>query len=98
MAGGRPKHPDILTPAEWRVFDGIRRGLTNGEVADELGISLNTVKYHVSNILGKLGVASREELAAMGTPRRWWGWLLSTKVAIGVAGSAVLLAGGLAIA
>ena len=63
MPGGRPKHPEILTPAEQRVFEGVRRGLTNGEIADELGISLNTVKYHVSNILGKLGLASRTQAA-----------------------------------
>ena len=83
MAGGRPRYPEILTPAELRVFEAIQRGLGNAAIADELGISLNTVKYHVSNILGKLNVSSREELAAMRRPRRSWGWLFAPRVLIG---------------
>ena len=54
--GGRPRHPDILTPAEWRVLEELRDGGTNAEIAVRLGISPDTVKYHVSNMLAKLGV------------------------------------------
>jgi DNA-binding CsgD family transcriptional regulator len=61
---GRPPHPDVLTPAEWRVLEELRRGRSNPEIARELGISLNTVKTHVSSMLGKLGLAHRHELAA----------------------------------
>lgn len=60
---GRPPYPDILTPAEQRVLTYLRRGLTNSEIAEELGISLNGVKYHISNMLGKLGLQHREDLA-----------------------------------
>ena len=41
----------------------LRRGLTNGEIADRLGISRDGVKYHISNMLGKLQLGDRDELA-----------------------------------
>ena len=62
--GGRPRHPDILTPAEWRVLEQLREGGTNAEIAVRLGISPDTVKYHIANMLAKLGVHDRRELAA----------------------------------
>ncbi len=61
---GRPPTPDILTPREWEVLALLRRGLSNREIADELGISLAGAKFHVSEIISKLGVSSREEAAA----------------------------------
>src|SRR3954469_15129716 len=64
---GRPPHPDILTPAEWRVVEGVRHGMTNSEIAKRRGISLDAVKYHVANALLKLGLSKRAEL------RRWSG-------------------------
>ena len=62
--GGRPRHPDVLTPAEWRVLDALREGGTNAEIAARLGISPDAVKYHISNMLGKLSLQGRHELAA----------------------------------
>ena len=62
--GGRPRHPGILTPAERRVLDALREGGTNAEIAARLGISADGVKYHVSNMLGKLGLENRQQLAA----------------------------------
>ncbi|HKJ61593.1 MAG TPA: LuxR C-terminal-related transcriptional regulator [Hyphomicrobiales bacterium] len=59
---GRPAHPDILTPGEWRVAEGVRHGLSNPEIAARQSISVDAVKFHVSNILGKLGMASRDDL------------------------------------
>lgn len=59
---GRPAHPDVLTPAEWRVAEGVRHGLTNPQIAARQGVGLDAVKFHVSNILGKLGMDSRSEL------------------------------------
>ena len=67
--GGRPRHPDILTPAEWRVLEELRKGGTNAEIAVRLGISPDAVKYHISNMLGKLGLEDRHALAAW-TPKR----------------------------
>ena len=60
---GRPSHPDILTPREYEVLALLREGLTNPQIADRLGITLDGAKYHVSEILGKLGVATREDAA-----------------------------------
>lgn len=45
--GGRPRHPDVLTPAEWRVLDALREGGTNAEIAARLGLSPDTVKTHI---------------------------------------------------
>jgi DNA-binding CsgD family transcriptional regulator len=71
---GRRSHPDVLTPREWEVLALLREGLSNPEIADRLGISRDGVKFHVSEILTKLGVASRGEAAAWRAAERrpWW--------------------------
>ena len=56
---GRPRHDDVLTPAEWRTVHAVRHGLTNREIAERTGISIDAVKYHVANAIGKLGVENR---------------------------------------
>ena len=56
---GRPPHPDLLTPAEWRVVEAVRHGMTNPGIARRQGVSLDAVKYHVANALVKLGFSSR---------------------------------------
>ena len=50
-----------LSDQEQRVLRLLAGGLSNPEIANELFISINTVKTHVKNIYGKLGVNSREE-------------------------------------
>ena len=51
----------------------LRQGLTNPQIADRLGISIDGAKFHVSEIIGKLGVASRIEAAAwQPTQIPWW--------------------------
>jgi catechol 2,3-dioxygenase-like lactoylglutathione lyase family enzyme/DNA-binding CsgD family transcriptional regulator len=57
----------VLTPAEWRVVEGVRHGMTNPQIAKRHGVRLDAVKFHVANALVKLGLASRAEL------RRWDG-------------------------
>src|SRR3954463_5634196 len=64
---GRPPHPDVLTPAEWRVANAVRHGMTNREFSRRLRVSSDAVKYHVENIVSKLSLAGRSEL------RRWRG-------------------------
>ena len=59
---GRPPHGDILTSAEWRVLEFVRHGLTNRQIAARHGVSLDAVKYHVANMLQKLGFTSRAQL------------------------------------
>ncbi len=62
MTRGRPPHDDVLTPAEWRVVEAVRHGLTNPDIARRQGVSLDAVKFHVANALQKLGFTSRAEL------------------------------------
>jgi DNA-binding CsgD family transcriptional regulator len=61
---GRPPYPDVLTPREWEVLALLRQGLTNEQIADRLSITIHAARYHVSEILSKLGVSSRQEAAA----------------------------------
>jgi two-component system nitrate/nitrite response regulator NarL len=53
-----------LTPREREVCWLLARGASNREIAETLIISENTVKTHVSNILEKLGIQSRRQVAA----------------------------------
>ena len=59
---GRPPHADVLTPAEWKVAEAVRHGLSNPRIARLQGVSLDAVKFHVANMLAKLGLKSRVEL------------------------------------
>ena len=59
-----PAAPFGLTGRELEVLRLVAAGLGNREIAAELFISPKTASVHVSNILGKLGVASRGEAAA----------------------------------
>ncbi len=53
-----------LTAREFEVLRLVAAGRSNREIAGELFISVKTASVHVSNILGKLGMASRGEAAA----------------------------------
>jgi DNA-binding NarL/FixJ family response regulator len=55
--------PDRLTARELEVLRLVTAGRRNKEIAIELGISENTVKYHLRNILEKLHAQSRTEVA-----------------------------------
>jgi DNA-binding CsgD family transcriptional regulator len=61
---GRPPHPDILTPAEWRVLELVREVQSNPDIAGELGASINGVRTHVSTLLAKLEVPDKPAFAA----------------------------------
>lgn len=71
---GRPADPDILTPTEWQIVDAVRHGLTNRAIAGRRGISLDAVKYHVSNALTKLGLSRRTQL------KHWDGTALKSAI------------------
>ncbi len=59
----RPPTPEPLTERELEVLRLIAKGKSNREIAEELVISEATVRTHVSNILGKLQLASRTQAA-----------------------------------
>ena len=61
--------PDALTARQKEVLSLIATGLLNKEIADRLYISERTVKFHVSEILAKLGAGNRTEAVAIATEK-----------------------------
>lgn len=58
-----PVRPEATTERQREVARLIAAGRTNAEIADELGITLDGAKYHVSELLARLGLRRREEVA-----------------------------------
>ncbi len=56
-----PLMPEDLTRREREVLEWMVRGLSNRSIAEKLHVTERTVKFHVGNILGKLGARSRVE-------------------------------------
>ena len=59
----RPWRPSDV---QARILDGVAGGRTNAEIAAELGMTLDGVKWHVSRALSETGLSDRQSLA------RWW--------------------------
>jgi DNA-binding NarL/FixJ family response regulator len=55
-----------LTPRELEVFELLAKGLRNRDIAAALGISEHTAKFHVGQILAKIGAATRAEAVGLG--------------------------------
>ena len=60
-----PEH-EPLTPRELEVFELLGKGLSNRDIAGVLGISAHTAKFHVGQILAKVGAATRAEAVSSG--------------------------------
>jgi DNA-binding NarL/FixJ family response regulator len=66
VSAAEPRHEDLarqagLTPSEERVLEALARGLSNREIAEELWLTQQTVKFHLTNIYRRLGVTNRTE-------------------------------------
>ena len=70
----RPTGIGGLTSREMEIISAIQSGNSNREIANRLAISEETVKRHLSNIFGKLGVSSRLELALLATKHNLGNW------------------------
>ena len=53
--------PETMTPREIQVLELLAEGLPNKVIAERLGISDQTVKFHIGSISGKLGAANRTD-------------------------------------
>ena len=72
--GRKPSGVAGLTSREVEIISAIQSGNSNREIAARLSISEETVKRHLSNIFGKLGVSSRLELALLATRHNLGQW------------------------
>lgn len=52
---------ESLTPREWEVLRLLLDAYTNSEISEKMGVTLQTVKYHIGNIYGKLNVKNRAQ-------------------------------------
>ena len=59
--GDEPEPAENLTPREVQVLELLAEGLSNKAIAARLGISDQTVKFHVASLSGKLGAANRTD-------------------------------------
>jgi DNA-binding NarL/FixJ family response regulator len=67
LAAERQPGPErlVLTARETEILHMLEMGASNREIADQLCIALHTVKNHVHNVLGKLGVSTRGQAVAV---------------------------------
>jgi two-component system response regulator NreC len=70
-ARGRGDDLDLLTPREREVLQLLAEGLSNREIAEQLGISIKTVETHRSNMMSKLGVDNKTELVKYAFRKGW---------------------------
>jgi NarL family two-component system response regulator LiaR len=61
---------ELLTGREKEILKLMVEGLNNAEIAERIVVSLSTVKYHVSNILAKLGVDNRVSAIAQAIQKK----------------------------
>lgn len=72
---GRPKDIPVFAPVTEREFEVLKlaaKGVSNKDIAENLGLSNRTVQTHLSNIFKKLSVASRTEAILYGLKRGWF--------------------------
>lgn len=78
----------------------LRAGLSDQQIAERLDLTLAGAKYHVSEILTKLGVESRADAAAWETvepSRPWWQRIVALSLAAKLAGGTVIVAAAIGV-
>lgn len=60
-----PEMHTLLSPRELEVLEMTSRGLTNGQIARQLHVTIHAVKFHLAAIYRKLGVGNRTEAAVL---------------------------------
>ena len=68
---GRHPTPSPLTARETEMLTGLAGGLTNKQIALEVGLSVSTVRSHLHNVYGKLEVADRAQAVLTATANCW---------------------------
>ena len=63
--GEEASQREALTPREREILVMLTEGKTNKEIANQLSLSEGTVRFHVSNILSKMGVNNRTEAVSL---------------------------------
>ena len=84
---GTPSGVDSLTPREIEVLELMSHGLTNVAIAEQLHVSLHTVKFHLGSIYRKLDVTNRTEAAVTFSQRRAEGAAAASQVERPIDGS-----------
>ena len=64
------KEDHLLSPREREVLRYVMQGQSNREIAEAIGLSVNTVKFHLKNIFDKLGVSSRKDAVSVAIRER----------------------------
>jgi DNA-binding NarL/FixJ family response regulator len=67
--GANSSEPALFTPRELAVLELVADGLSNKLIADRLGISEHTAKFHVRSLFDKLGADTRADLVARAARR-----------------------------
>ncbi len=72
-AGERPRQidPCPMSTREVEVLRRLAKGMVYKQIATELGLSTSTVRTHLHNVYGKLGVMDRAQAVLIATERGW---------------------------
>ncbi len=76
------RHKHGLTPRQQTVLELMAAGRTNAQIAEHLGLTLDGAKWHVSEILSRLNLASREEAIAWWRQYQGWPARMSRRLAL----------------
>lgn len=71
LSSANARTPDHLTTRELQCVLLLARGHSNKEIANDLGVSVHVVKFHLANLMQKLGATSRSEVIAKCAKAGW---------------------------